>query len=257
MKNKFQLISRTLVGACVLLSFVVGQRATAETPEHPLSPVKVATEEYFNATLPGEKGAYFDILRAVFDPEGIRITSTIVPYERAVKEVEDDKADFWIASYIDEVEWAIYPKTPHGADKVVAVSPKDSPASADWKGLESLKDRQLLWIRGYEYDSYIDFPVNFREIDSMEVALRLLDRQRADYFLDNGEDILDFMKENSIDPAGYVFHDVLTLKLYFGFKDSPRARQIIEIIDARLPGLIASGKIKEIFAAHDLAYPFE
>jgi len=195
----------TLAAACIPL------RAQESAP---LSPVKIAAETWEGCTAEGGKGAFFELLTEIFAAEGVKLEFTLVPYERSVKMVENGSADLWVGAYDDEEDWAVFPETAFSVDRVAALFKVGR--FPEWKGAESLNGVQVVWMRGYSFNDYIEVPMQFREIDDPAAGIQLVQRGRADAYLDEIEDMQGYLEKSGADPAGFELKEIAKIPLYFG-----------------------------------------
>jgi len=132
----------------------------------------VVSESWKNYTNKDGSGLYFDIVRLVYEPMGIKVKTKEYPYNRGSQMVEKKQADMWLASYIDEEDYAIYPKYHFDKDIITAMFKKNK--FKNFKGIESLRDKNVGWIRGYSFDDYIDIPMKIHERNNRKACLRSL-----------------------------------------------------------------------------------
>lgn len=139
-----------LISLSLLLSLSVSAELKNDT-------IFFVTEAWEEATNSDGTGIYWEMLRKIYNPKGIKIAFTIVPYERSIKMVQNKKADVAIGSYENEVENVIYPKWHFDADIVTAFfKSKNIPV---WNGEKSMSGKKVVWVRGYAYDEYLKIPV--------------------------------------------------------------------------------------------------
>jgi polar amino acid transport system substrate-binding protein len=158
-----------------------------------LKVITVASEEWENNTNKDETGLYWDIIRKVYQMDNIQLKTRIVPYARSVHMVKVKKVDAWVASYIDEETFAIYPKWHFDADIVSALFQKSK--FPDWKGVQSLANKTVGWVRGYDYDQYIDVKMKIDELNSRDSAIGMLVKNRIDVLLDALVEIQNELKK--------------------------------------------------------------
>jgi len=224
--------------------------------------INLASEEWENNTNKDGTGLYWDIIREVYKLDKIEIKYKTVPYARSVQNVKTEKDDAWVASYDKEESFAIYPKWHFDADLVNALYKKKNFTS--FKGVESLKNKTVGWIRGYDYDQYINVEMNKYEISTRQSALGLLVKNRIDVFLDaiveintllTKKDLLKKMKFNRID---YECKKLLQLNLYLAFANNKRGKKLCEIWDKNFPILLKNKTIKILYDKYkNNVFPFE
>lgn len=213
------------------------------------------TESWQDATNSDGTGIYWDILRKVYNPKGIKISFKIVPYERSVKMIQHQKADAAIGTYEDEIEEAIYPKWHFDADQVVAIFKKN--LIKKWQGESSIANKKVVWIRGYAYDEYLNVSVKKYEVDLRKSALLMLQNNRVDFFLDAIYDLQAELDKGYFDYSHYQIEDVIQLNLYLAFANNERGKKFRKIFDEQFSILLKSGEIKRLYEQWDWGFlPF-
>ena len=223
--------------------------------------IVIASESWETGTNPDGTGSFFDMIREVYALDEIEMEYRIVPYERSIDLTRKQEVDAWVASYFEEEDFALFPKWHFDADLVTAVFKRNRfPTFKDAKSLEGLT---VGWIRGYDYDEYIDTPMKIHVVNNRASAFRMLARNRLDVFIDASVDIDIALQdeENVVDwefnRSEYAFQEILQLKLYLAFSDTDRSRQLIKIWDRNFERLLKSGRIKAIYEKYNRpTYPF-
>lgn len=118
--------------------------------------------------MPDGKGLYFDVIRAVYEPIGIEVSLTMVPYARSVSMVEKKLVDGWVASFMDEQPFPLYPKWHFDRNRQIVVTYRES--KDQFTGMNSLRGRFVIWLRDFNLDKYIPVPLSFKEIDDIAGA---------------------------------------------------------------------------------------
>lgn len=107
-----------LLGALTLLPL-----AQAES----LRTINLVTEQWPGHTNPDGTGLAFDLLRKVYEPEGIELHYRIVPYTRSVGLVQRGEADAFVGAYPNEVPQVLFPRWHYDADQINALGLIDKP----------------------------------------------------------------------------------------------------------------------------------
>ncbi len=226
---------------CILMPSILTAQSTDQ--------ILVVTEEWEDATNTDGTGLYFDILRAVFEKEGISVNFKIVPYARSTVLIQKGQADVMVGSYADEIEGVTYPDLFFDADDVSALFL--SANSSSWGGEPGLKDTRCSYIRGYELDEYIDVPIKIFEVDDRETALKMLKAGRVDYYLDACSE-LESMIEDFPQYADIVsIESIKNLELYMCFQGNQRGKELAGKWDVRINEMMKSGELLAIFENWD------
>ncbi len=206
-------------------------------------------------------GLYWDILRAVYEPMGITVKIQAVPLKRAQVMIENKTADVMLGHYRGDSEDFIFPQWHYSAQTISALFKK---GSLNWNGQPSLAGKRIAWIRGADYGKYLSVPVVAEEKNDHLSPLLMVNADRLDAFLDDRAELLktfrvsaDRLKHEGFDRENCQIEDVLELKLYPAFADTPQGRKLAEIFDDRMPQLLSSGKLKVLFEQWNFgAFPF-
>jgi polar amino acid transport system substrate-binding protein len=236
----------------VLMTLVV----FAAGPAWAVDSIRVSSEQWDEATHHDGTGLYWDIIRAVYEPAGVEVHERIVPYARSVREVTvTDKADAWVASYLDEVAGPLYPEWHFDADYVGAVY---DPGRFDGvAGERALAGQRVAWMRGYAYDQYLSVEVDSTEVDDRSGGLRMVQEGRIDFFIDAQVEI-DFALEDTGLGDTLASDIVLELPLYLAFADTDRGRELRAIWDERMPELLEQGVISRLYREYEWgSWPFD
>lgn len=227
----------------------------AAIPAYGLDTIRISSEQWEYATEPDGEGMYWDIFRRVYEPAGIEVKVRLVPYARSIREtMVTDKADAWVASYIDEVPGALYPEWHFDADYVSAAYNAERVDGVN--GESSLNGKKVAWMRGYAYDDYLTVSVQSTRVDDRQGGLRMVREDRIDFFIDAAVDLNYALEESGLDQT-LSTSQVLELPLYLGFADSERGRQLREIWDRRMPQLLEDGTISRLYREYEWGvWPF-
>lgn len=215
------------------------------------------SEEYEDATNTDGSGFYWEMIRAVYGPEGYTIQTDTMPYARAVRMVKTNKADLWCASY-EEEEPVNYPKAAMDSDNVTAIFKKGKIDAAS--GTKGLDGKKVAWIIGYGYDEYIsDAKMKGQEVKSRQIGFNLLDKDRIDAFMDAATEITDHIEKTKFDASGYELAPMLELKMYMAFRPDERGKMLAEMWDTRVKAMHESGELKKLYEKFQYTdyYPFK
>ena len=217
----------------------------------------VHSEDWEDYTEKDGSGFAWDVVRAVYEPAGVKIEIGTMPYARAVMNVTNGQADAWVGSYDKEVEGAVYPDWHYDADEVEALIRKED--AATWSGNESLRSAAVAWIRGYKIGTYLDVPVAATRLSNRDSAVLMLERGRIEAFLDARFELDLLLEElpDGLTASDFTRRPVTNLPLFLGFAPNERGRNFAAIWDQRFPKLLKSGKIAEIYNKHGMTFwPF-
>ena len=210
------------------------------------SDIIMASEEWSNATNRDGTGLYWDILRAVYEPVGIKTRFIIQSYNGSVKLVKKNRVDAAVGIYPDRIHGAIFSQYPFVKDYVLVLFKKNK--LNQWNGPESLQNKKVAWMKGYSYDDFLEVPVIKKEYNNRENILRHLDGDRIDFYMDTRNDMESVLNTGVVEVSRYTVETVLQLDRYLVFADNLKGKKLKKIFDNRFPRLVQSGEIERLFA---------
>ncbi|MNX85246.1 hypothetical protein D3C86_1170760 [compost metagenome] len=191
------------------------------------------------------KGVYLDLVRAIYEPEGYVVKPHLVPYKRALAVVAQKGGDMAMGVYRGEVAGVHQPDYPDSADYVTVVMQKRW--LPQWAGEASLKEQEVLWLRGWAFDKYIPVTMRWYEIDNHTTALQLLLKGRYRYYLTDG----------ALYPKGALPPELAQVFLRWIptspiFADNEKGRQLHGLWDPGMRTLIRQGTLARIYRENRL-----
>ncbi len=210
--------------------------------------IHLVCEEWEGYTNADGTGLYWEIVKAVFEPEGYNVELDVYPWARCVNLVKSKSVDGVVGDYFYEdssdYEYSEYPVSIE--DSIVVIY-KTSRMGA-WRGADSMEGKTVGWIRSYDFDSYLDFEVSIQELNQLDSGLRMLSGNRIDYLMDYTTTITMQASESGINLNNYTIKPVIEGNpLYIGFAKNSKADNLISIFDRRIIEMINNGELKEIY----------
>jgi len=214
--------------------------------------VRAASEEWAAYTQADGQGMGWDILREVFEPEGVKLEIRSVPYTRSTGLVQRGEVDVQVGAYRDETEGVLYPKWHYDVDHIYALGLMSKPTPT----LATLGNYRLIWMRGYEYNNYLPNIRRFNEIHRAVGILPMLIHDRADFYIDALMEIQDVLSKAD-NPQQFRLTPLINLPLYLGFANTENGRALRALYDRRMEVLVKNGQLKPIFERWKQPYPFD
>lgn len=238
----------------LLLSPVSHGTAMAETVS-PVTKIEIITPQWEGQTNEDGTGLFFEIIRRVYDPMGIKVVYRFAPWKRCQTTVTSKDADAMLCVWqIDaQRENQIIPHYPMYVEVTAVIFKRVSIPS--WQGIHSMDLKRAVWLRGYDYHTYeplrnIRFS-KWHEVDSYENAWRQLNLDRFDVYLEALIDLEQYIKQNAIDTGLYSKEILGSEKAYISFSNSETSRELIRIFDGQILGLFRSGELEKIYQKWD------
>ncbi|KQW10015.1 MULTISPECIES: substrate-binding periplasmic protein [Pseudomonas] len=242
-------VSRALL-LLLCLGACIGARVAESMPLP--DKVRAASEEWADYTQADGQGMGWDILRAVFEPEGVKLEIRSVPYTRSIGLVQRGEVDVQVGAYRDESEGVLYPKWHYDVDHIYALGLASKPTPT----LATIGSYRLVWMRGYEYNNYLPNIRRFNEIHRSVGILPMLIHERADFYIDASMEIEEVLAKAD-DPKQFKLSPLINLPLYLGFANNENGRVLRALFDRRMEVLAKNGELKPIFERWKQPYPFD
>jgi polar amino acid transport system substrate-binding protein len=230
------------LGTILLIWLMTVAVIAGNTPQE----IILASEEWENATNRDGTGLYCDIVRAVYEPVGIKPKFIIRSYDGSVSLVKQHKADAAVGVHREVIKGALVAKFPFDKHIILVLYRKNR--FEQWHGQETLKGKKVAWVKGYAYDEYLEVPIVKEVYSSREQILHRLDANRIDFFIDARNDLEAVLNKGLIDATRFTVEIVMELDRYLAFACNQKGATLKKIFDDRFPQLVESGEIEKIFA---------
>ncbi|MCP4024670.1 MAG: transporter substrate-binding domain-containing protein [Desulfobacteraceae bacterium] len=200
-------------------------------------------------------GAYWEVLKAIYEPMGIKVDTKTLPWARAVINIKARDSDALVGAYYHQDQDGkdyLYPKWHLSVeDNITAVYKKG--AVFDWQaqGLKDLSGKRIGWIRGYDFDGGFLNHINIIkcELNNLSSGIKMLYLNRIDILLDYKASILLEAKKLKIDLNKKMVVQVAKQgdKLFVAFANTDKSKSLIQIYDKQMDQLVESGEIEAIY----------
>ena len=226
---------------------------TAEAQEQTLpAEIRVASEVWEEHSNADGSGLAWDLLRAVFEPAGVKLLASSEPYTRSIGLVRRGKVDAVVGLYRDEVTDLDYPRWAYADDHVMALGLARLPRPT----LENLAQYRLIWVRGYDFQTQLPNIRHYQEVQRRDGIVAMLREGRADFYIDDDDEIAHLL-------GALPQHDDLrvstlqALPLYFAFARTERGQVLRQLYEQRMDKLVRSGALRPVFKRWKQHYPYD
>lgn len=221
------------------LLFILFSQISWAKPQEPLVVATALWSPHFVNEL--EDGIYQKLLRDVYPQRQINYIYT--SYARSKHLVATGRADLWLGSYLNEEDWALYPRFAHDADRLAAIYLQDT----DWQGIASLRNQPVSWISGYGYEKYLgSSQMQFYEVPDLNVAMTLLQGGRIKYVLDDVWEFNTYLSEHEALREKIHMTPFAIIKIYPAFNNDKRGQLLATHWDKAMQTLV-NGRLKALF----------
>ncbi len=214
--------------------------------------IHVASEVWENHSNADGTGLAWDLLRAVFEPAGVKLVGSSEPYTRSVGLAQRGNVDAALGMYRDEVGDLDFPRWPYAADRVVALGLTRLPKPT----LQTLANYRLIWVRGYAFQDQLHSVGRYQEVQRREGIPAMLREGRADFYIDDDAEV-DFLLASLEQPTDLQVTELQLLPLYLAFARTERGRALKQLYEQRMDVLVRSGSLRAIFNRWKDHYPYD
>lgn len=214
-----------------------------------------------NATRPG---FMIEILREVFEPQGVRVDYDLMPWSRALEECKRGAIDAIVGAGEDRKPNYVFPEEEIGFSGGGWLVRKDF--QWEFTGIDSLASVRLGLNDTYTYDAELDaYAKAHRESDrvqmvsgddAVEKQIKKLLSHRIDVFYEDPAVMLwEVTLQNATDKVRMATLDPVEKfeRVFLGLsKEKPESAAHAALFDAGVRALRASGRLAEIMAAYGL-----
>ena len=216
--------------------------AWSETP----AVIHITAENRDKATHADGSGLYWDMLRAVFEPQGIEVQPETAPYTRAVGMVRYRQADAVVGVYQREAEehGLVLPEWHLDSDVISVVFRK---GQLQWQGWEALKGLHVGKVRGYRIDGAEDEFLRPHRLRHQQQLLHHLKKGDIDVMINARNSLWSEVEQGQLDPQQWSVFTVDAHPVYIAFADTERGRTLAQHFDQGMSRLIGSAQLSELF----------
>lgn len=230
---------------CLLLPVQAAERAPAQ--------IRIISDIWPGYTNSDGSGLAWEIMRLIFEPAGVKVTHRSETYTRAVGLVQRGEGDAWLGSYGEEgLDNVIYPRQTYALDPVSALALASKPVPS----LADIGSYRLAWMQGYGYQRYLPGVQRYQEVRARVGVLEMLDRDRADYYIDALPELQHIQAASSEAPR-YRITVLTALPMYPGFADTASGRALAALYDRRLAAISEDGSLRALYQRWNQAYLFD
>lgn len=194
-------------------------------------------------------GLYWDIIRHVYEQNGVTVAFETSSYTRSVELLRHQKSDALVGSYLDEQDFTQYPKYPIDIDYVSACT---SVSFKNKFSINILPNYSVAWIKGYGFEKILNIKLNYLEIENRKIGLTLVANQRIDFYIDAESDIKIYLNNEPKLAAKLICKLIHKEKIFLTFNKTLFGDKLKNIWDTTIPKLIKSGYIEQKFKEYDL-----
>ena len=222
--------------------------AQMPTATEDITEISVCTQEWENSTNADMTGLYWDTFKAVFEPVGVELKVTFMPYKISIARARAKECDIAMGGYMNEYSDLLYAKWPHEVEAVIAVHATDT----EFRDESSFIGKKTAWLKDYGFQRFLPAGIDYTEVRSETLGLRMLERARVDFFVDYEPHIENAAAVLGIDLGNYTLSPVAVLSkmVYPMFRHDDRGTALVDLYSRRMAELHQDGTLNLIFGKY-------
>jgi polar amino acid transport system substrate-binding protein len=220
-----------------------------------IAAISVVAPDWEGFTSPNGEGLYWDILRAIFEPEGIKVKTYTAPWNRAMKMVTKYRTYMAIpGEYKDSEENLIFPNYPLEKEKLVTVTLKS--AGHNLATLEALSGLKVTWKKGYDVLDVDETGITLDEFRDISEGLQKITSKKVDALIDEPDEVESGITNGAFNASDFTIIPFSENKyVYLGLHPGVISERLIEIYDRRTEALVKNGELIKIYKKWDADIP--
>ncbi|MDP5136123.1 transporter substrate-binding domain-containing protein [Rheinheimera baltica] len=246
---------RSLLLLLLLLLFQTAvcsaQTAASLATQPDLGTIHVATEQWQGFTHEDHSGAYFDLIRLIYQPYPFQLKVTLSNYNRALTLVRQHKADITLAVSGHNSGRFLLSARPIDQDKIVAIY---HPNFLQFTTVADLKPLRLAWNLAYDFGTILNLPRVGYEVLSVQQGVELVKKQRIDVYLAEQSQLDHYFKSKKKQLNPLQLKAIAADDIYIAFADTSAGQQLKRIWDQRFNALLASGELQQFYQQYSDFY---
>ncbi|KKO45494.1 hypothetical protein WG68_10665 [Arsukibacterium ikkense] len=214
-------------------------------------PIQLSTEQWPGFTEQDQSGAYFDLIRLIYQPYQPRLQVTFTNYNRALTLVRQQKSDMTLAVSGHNGTDLLLSARPIDQDKIVVIF---HPGRHQLHSIEDLKPLQLAWNLAYDFGSILGLTNAGYEVLSVEHGIELTLNQRVDAYLAEQSQFAHYADTHSMQLAPLVATLIAEDNIYAAFANTEQGKKLKCIWDSRFQALLESGELQHFYQQYHNFY---
>jgi polar amino acid transport system substrate-binding protein len=205
----------------------------------------LASRERAGATNRDGTGLYWDIIKAVYAPVGVKTKFIIRSGFHSIDMVKNQSADAVVGTFRNDTKGVLFPNYPLAKEIVFVVFKKEK--LNQWEGIDSISGKRVAWIRDFHFDRYMDVAAEKCVFETRDHILRLLETDQVDFFVDTQSGLEAALNSKKLDLTNLTAEILMNIDLYLAFADNEKGLKLRAIFNKRFPELVESGEIEKLF----------
>jgi polar amino acid transport system substrate-binding protein len=216
---------------------------------------------YNGAPADAKPGYVIELARTIFEPKGIKVDYTVMPYEEALAKVKEGTMSGAIGANKEEGKDLVLPEEPIGSLATCLLTLVDNTWTYD--NIGSFRKARLGAIKGYTYwpalDAYIEKNLGKDSVlvaegdEPLEILMQKLQAKEIDVVVESEPILLWYLRSHELDRNRFrVVFKGTNEAIYVAFSPNDEGRRFAALFDEGIRALRASGELTKLLGRYGL-----
>ncbi|MEF2231184.1 MAG: hypothetical protein V3571_09670 [Pseudodesulfovibrio sp.] len=200
------------------------------------------------AVQPDQAGIVINVLRLVFEGQGVEARHEVMPYERAADEV--GKGTIQCTLDVGNRHPKSLPTERPLLNYDLAAARL---AATPWKGVESLRGTRVAYLQGFDLGELVPVPFTPQPVFDLASAFPMLEDKFVAFILDDVRLLDRALRDSRIPSHLFAVEPITSLPVRLIFAPTDEGRRYRDIYDRRMRELAASGELARVLLESGLS----
>jgi len=194
-------------------------------------------------------GYYWDLLRAVYEAEGVTVEYSSAPFKRCLALVESKMVDGAVAVFRtpDRAKKFIYPKSRLSFSSYGIVHLKQTA----FDKLENIESKVGI-MRGYDFSAWLPSYLPVTTLSDNFQAVEMLKTKRIEYHADDLQGFNLTLKKMGEQPEKFVSREFHVRDLFVPMTNDVRGQRLADKFDSGIDKALQNGELEKLNRKHEL-----
>jgi len=207
--------------------------------------IELSTEMWQGFTELDQSGAYFDLVRLIYQPHQPQLKISFTNFNRALTLVRQHKADMTLAVSAHDSEQLLLSEWPIDEDQIVAIYHPQQHQISSAADLASLR---LAWNLAYDFGAILGLKTQGYEVPSVAQGIELVLKQRIDVYLAELSQYDYYRQQHPGLPLTSQL--IASDPIFAAFATTDKGLQLKCLWDQRFKTLAANGELQQLYQRH-------
>lgn len=211
--------------------------------------IVLCSSDRFGVAQADGSGYYWDLLRVVYEAEGVILKHLSAPFQRCLDLVESKEVDGAVAVFEtpERRKKFTYPKSRLSFSSYGLIHLRQTP----FDKLENVRG-DVGVIRGYDFSAWLPSSLSIVPLDNNIQAIKMLNMRRLEYHADDINDVLLTLKKIGERSDNFSFKELHVRSLFNAMTKDVRGQTLADKFDSGLRKAFKSGGLERLLKKYEV-----